>query len=160
MFRFFASFIVISGAFFIGRAGAFSRRSAINRLTLLSDGLHSMENDIRALLLPLPDAFSHASDFDSFFGEAAKNMADTDAETAVLRAIKSGSFDRETAAVLSLFAAGLSAADAEGQLQNFRTARSRIEKLLEDKELERRQKDKLYGSISVMAGLALVIVFI
>ena len=49
MFRFFASFIVISGAFFIGRAGAFSRRSAINRLTLLSDGLHSMENDIRAL---------------------------------------------------------------------------------------------------------------
>ncbi len=160
MFRFFAALMVLSGAFLIGRAGVITRKNAANRLRHIRAGLCSIENDIRALLLPLPDAFLRASTYDDFFSISANNMLSMDAESAVSDAAAKTMKEKEVAEALCAFSQGLSAVDAAGQLQNIRLCYARMDDILTAWEADRKQKDRLQSSIAIMAGLAVVIVFI
>lgn len=159
MVKLFFAVCIIGASFLIGFSGCVRRLLSLRRLRHISDGLLCMENDIRALFLPLPDAFRRAARYDALFEEAALNMEKEDAEHAFCDALLKKPLCADARDALRAFSAGLSAPDCEGQLHNLALCRTRLLSICEAAEKEQKKQDKLQKSMGLFAGIALVVLF-
>lgn len=160
MVKLFCIPLILCGSLLLGLSGCVRRRIQIRRLQHVSDGLLSLENDMRALYLPLPEGFRRIAALDPLFKDVAKEMEEADAKTAFLCALKGQTFPQAALDALTAFARGLSAPDLDGQLDNLRLCRRRLDAVAGAAEKEREKQDKLQKTIAFMAGVSLVVLFL
>jgi len=158
MIKFLAALIIITGAWCIGQSKNARMHARLGALRRFLDGLLSMESAIRGYCAPLPTALETAGRLDPLFLEVARFAETEDAETAFCSAIVQKDYEKEETEILRSFAAGLSAADVEGQLQNIATCRSRLSTLCEGLEKDNARLGRLYSSTGAMAGILVVII--
>ncbi len=160
MMKFLAALIIISGTWCIGQSKNARARGRISALWKILDGLCAMEGEIRGLCAPLPQALEKAGRLSPLFAAAAHHAEETDAEAAVCRACEEAELGKEETEILQSFAAGLTAADTEGQLQNISHCHTRLSALCRTLEAETARLGRLYSGTGAMAGALVVILLL
>lgn len=172
MIKVVGSFIIIGGSTLLGYLLSRDCSRRPQEIRVLQTLLQMFENEIFYLSNLLSDAFkkiSRSSDspVTVFFSETVKNLIEQDGitasqawELAVRRNIRLTALNGEDEDILVTFGKMLGDSDVEGQLKNIRLTLNQL-KLQEQKAEEaRRKNEKMYRSLGVLGGLALVIILV
>jgi stage III sporulation protein AB len=160
---------VISASSFLGYALSRDCAKRPHQLRVLQALFQMFENEVVFLSNVLTEAFekistSNNDEVASFFKATVKNLKTTNIsankawETALNENIKKTALNKEDEAILISFGKMLGNSDIEGQVKNIRLTINQI-KLQEQKAEESRKKnEKMYRSLGILGGLAVVII--
>jgi stage III sporulation protein AB len=164
------SILVMAASTYLGFT--LSRECAARPIQLrtLQSLLQMLENEISYLSSVLTEAFekigkSTNSEIGLFFSEAAAMLTNGTGltaaqawEQAVENKLGRTALNREDGEMLKAFGKLLGSSDREGQIKNIRLTADHM-KLQEQKaEESRRRNEKMYRSLGVLGGLAIVII--
>ena len=166
------SAVVVATTSILGYALSINYKRRPAELRELQGLLQMLENEIGYLSNLLVDAFekisrSSRSKTVIFFNAAAENLKSCSSigasnawEKAVRDNIETTSLNKEDEEILVSFGKMLGISDVEGQIKNIRLLQSQL-KLQEQKAEESRQKnERMYKSLGVLGGIAIVIMLI
>lgn len=172
LFKLAGCIIVIISCTFLGFMLSFECKKRPQQLRELQVLLQMLENQIGYLSDVLIDAFEKISRNGTsqaciFFNKSAEilkkdgSMGASQAwELSVRQNIRKTSLNREDEEILIAFGKILGSSDIEGQIKNIRLVMEQL-KLQEVKaEENRRSYEKMYRSLGVLSGVALVILLI
>lgn len=146
-------------------AGMLKKLDLAKRKTLLSDiedSLLLLENEISAMLSPLPRAMKRSGigRAEKFFNTAADLIDEKGAAEGFITAVDEWGFCDEERQALCAFGAGLGAVDMEGQIKNISLCRKRISIALGRAQNDHDRLGKLYIGAGAMSGALIVILLI
>lgn len=152
---------LIAGCALIGAGKASSLSQRVKALMGLEQALLIFEGEIEYKLSPLCDACAAAahSDISGVFKGSLADMPRLGAAKAFEGSVSSCSLEKDEAAALSAFAAGMTSPDKLGQLQNARLCRERIKGVLKTAQEKKQQLYKLYSASGALLGAAVAILF-
>lgn len=171
LFKIIGSIAVVLGSSFLGYI--FSKDCTIRpqELRILQGLLQMFENEISFLSSLLADAFlkiskSSSSEVISFFKDTALKVKSGNCnaseawESAVKENIKKTSLNKEDEEILVSFGKMLGSSDVEGQIKNIRLTINQLEMQEQKAEESRKKNEKMYRSLGMLGGLALVIILL
>ena len=163
----FVLFIIFSISCVLGITISKKFSSRVKELKEIKSALNMFEEKIKFTYETIPDVFFEISQNTSesiskIFEEASYNMKMMSAGLAWEKAIDESNTkltveDKET---LKGLAKMLGKTDLDGQVSEIRLVQKFLETKLQDAELEKTKNEKLYKTLGVTCGLALVIILI
>ena len=163
----FVLFIIFSISCVLGITISKKFSSRVKELKEIKSALNMFEEKIKFTYETIPDVFFEISQNTSesiskIFEEATYNMKMMSAGLAWEKAIDESNTkltveDKET---LKGLAKMLGKTDLDGQVSEIRLVQKFLETKLQDAELEKTKNEKLYKTLGVTCGLALVIILI
>lgn len=159
--------IIFGMSMLIGINIAKKYSSRVFELKELLRALNMFEEKIKFTYEPIPDAFEDISkntksEISKIFEEASINMKTMCASEAWEKAINNSNtkMTKEDLDIIKGLAKMLGRTDLDGQVSEIRLTKKFIESKIEEAELERAKNNKLYKTLGVTIGLAIVIVLI
>ena len=167
IFKTFVLFVIFSISCVLGITISKKFSSRVKELKEIKSALNMFEEKIKFTYETIPDVFFEISQNTSesiskIFEEASYNMKMMSAGLAWEKAIDESNTkltveDKET---LKGLAKMLGKTDLDGQVSEIRLVQKFLETKLQDAELEKTKNEKLYKTLGVTCGLALVIILI
>lgn len=172
LFKIIGSIIVICSFTFLGCILSNDCRKRPQQLRELQGKLQMFENQISYLSDVISTAFERigrvsGSETGIFFSETVRilgeqeNLSAAQAwEQAVRQNIKRTSLNLEDEEVLLNFGKMLGNSDLEGQIRNIRLAQEQLKQQEHKAEESRSKNEKMYRSLGILGGIAVVIVLL
>lgn len=169
-FKIAGSLIVILSCTFLGYVLSTDCRKRPQQLRELQSMLQMFENQISYLSDVITEAFMRIgkvcrSETGIFFtktvevlNESRNRSASQAWEQAVMQNIKRTALDREDEEILLTFGKMLGCTDLDGQVKNIRLALDQLKHQEVKAEVSRSRNEKMYRSLGVLGGIAVVIV--
>lgn len=172
IFKFIGGIMVMLSSSFLGYVLSRDCARRPQEIRELQSLLQMLENQISFMSEILSDAFENicrnsSSNVAVFFDATAgclKSERNVDAGGAWERAVRENSrktaLSREDLGILYSFGKMLGSSDLEGQIKNIRLTRGQLE--LQEKKAEeyRRKNERMYKSLGVLGGIAVVIILL
>ena len=160
-------FILLGSSSYIGILISKRYGNRTKELKEMKNALNILSTQIKFTYEPLPKIFKEISEkLDNNIGEIFKNaynnMEKDTAGLAWIRAIDSSNtnLNKEDKEVLKNLSNLLGQVDAEGQLKEIELVNNFLDMQIEKSEQERRKNEKLYKTLGVTIGMAIVIILI
>ena len=167
IFKTFILFIIFFISYFLGITISKKYSSRVKELKEIKSALNMFEEKIKFTYETIPDVFFEISQNTSesiskIFEEASYNMKMMSAGLAWEKAIDESNtkLTKEDKETLKGLAKMLGKTDLDGQVSEIRLVQKFLETKLEDAELEKNKNEKLYKTLGITCGLAIVIVLI
>lgn len=163
---------IILGTILIGTSyiGVLISKKYLNRLIDLKEmkkGLNFFEEKIKFTYEPIPDVFEEISgklnsNIGNIFYNASKEMEKTSAGEAWENAIDNSNtnFLKEDIDIIKGLAKMLGKTDLDGQVSEIKLTDKFLDVQIKDAERQRSKNAKLYKTLGVTVGLALVIILV
>lgn len=139
----------------------------VKELKEMKNALNIIENKIKFTYEPLPDIFMQTSkmfskNISQIFVQAANNMKTVNAEEAWDKSMKTvtTNLNFEDIENLKSFGKMLGKTDKEGQISRVELTKTFLEMQIEKAKIEEEKNSKMYKTLGVVIGLAIVIVLI
>ena len=165
--RYIIIFLVFLISFLIGNIISKRYTLRVKELKDFNNALNIIESKIKFTYEPLPEIFLQTSrllseNISKIFIRASKNMKELSAEEAWNKSIeKSNTYlNKEDIENIKNFGKMLGKTDKEGQVSHLELSRTFIEIQIEKARKEEEKNSKLYKTLGVVCGLALVIILI
>lgn len=134
----------------------------------LKNAFHLLETKIRFTAIPLPEIFEEIAKTSSvttiaeLFRKASCQMQEKNAKEAWEIAVEQmeGNLKEEDRRMMKEFGRLLGKTDIDGQMSQIELTKSFLEEQIEKAKLDRKKNEKLYKSLGMVAGLAIVIVLV
>ena len=159
--------IIFSVSSFVGINLSKKYSSRVKELKEIKSALNMFEEKIKFTYETIPDVFFEISQNTSesiskIFEEASYNMKMMSAGLAWEKAIDESNtkLTKEDKETLKGLAKMLGKTDLDGQVSEIRLVQKFLDTKLQDAELEKTKNEKLYKTLGVTCGLAIVIVLI
>lgn len=160
-------FLVFLISFLIGNIISKRYTLRLNELKDFKNALCIIESKIRFTYEPLPEIFLQTSkllseNISKIFIRASQNMKELSAEEAWNKSIeKSNTYlNKEDIENIKSFGKMLGKTDKEGQISHLELTKTFIDIQIEKARKEEEKNSKLYKTLGVVCGLALVIILI
>ena len=160
-------FILLGSSSYIGVLISKRYGNRTKELKEMKNALNILSTQIKFTYEPLPKIFKEISEkLDNNIGEIFKNaynnMEKDTAGLAWISAIDSSNtnLNKEDKEVLKNLSNLLGQVDAEGQLKEIELVNNFLDMQIEKSEQERRKNEKLYKTLGVTIGMAIVIILI
>lgn len=172
LFKIAGSLMVIVSCAFLGLVLSNDCKRRPQQLRELQSLLQMFENQITYLSDVIPEAFERISRVGSsetriFFSETVEILKKEGAisasqawEQAVRQNIKKTSLNLEDEEIIAAFGRMLGSSDLEGQVKNIRLTLGQLKLQEEKAEESRRNNEKMYRSLGILGGIAVVIVLL
>lgn len=172
LFKITGGIIVILSCTFLGYILSADCSRRPQQLRDLQSMLQMFENQISFLSDVITEAFERisrvsGSETGIFFSrtvdilKGSRNVSATEAwEEAVRQNIKKTALDREDEEILLAFGKILGSTDLEGQVKNIRLALEQLKNQENKAEASRERNEKMYRSLGILGGIAVVIVLL
>lgn len=158
---------VLISSSYIGFLISDKYKKRVQDLKEIKKGLNIFETKIRYTVEPIADIFLEISNNSSvkigeFFKEAAIKMKQLNAKEAWLQAVEVSKINitKEDKEILKGLGKLLGKTDLEGQISQIDLTSNFIDIQIEKAEKELAKNEKLYKTLGVVSGLALVIILI
>ncbi len=156
---------VLTGLYFSNKSGF-----RIKDLTAMKKALAILKSEIEFAATPLPEAAMRisqqlSSPLKELFADFSERLTDYDSvyepwELSLKAASRLTYFQKEDTDCLLSFGQTLGYLDRQMQLQNIELVISYIDEKIDELTAARRKNQRMYGSLGVLGGLMLVILFI
>ena len=160
-------FLVFLISFLIGNIISKRYSLRLNELKDFKNALYIIESKIKFTYEPIPEIFLQTSkllseNISKIFIRASKNMKELSAEEAWNKSIeKSNTYlNKEDIENIKNFGKMLGKTDKDGQISHLELTKTFIEIQIEKARKEEEKNSKLYKTLGVVCGLALVIILI
>ncbi|MGE5614175.1 MAG: stage III sporulation protein SpoIIIAB [Bacillota bacterium] len=172
LFKIVGSVIVVLSCSFIGFALSQDLKKRPRQLRELQGLLQMFENHITYLSDIIVEAFERISRVGQcetcvFFSRAAEILREDGScgapgawERAVRECIRTTSLNKEDEEILSAFGRSLGNTDLEGQIKNIRLTLSQLKVQEEKAEENRDRNERMYKSLGLLGGAAIVILLL
>jgi stage III sporulation protein AB len=166
------SIMIILSSSFIGYVLSRDCSRRPREIRELQGLLQMLENEISYLSSYISDAFERickasTADVTIFFKDTASSLRKDDSlnaseawERAVTRNIKRTSLSKEDEGILISFGKMLGNSDIEGQIKNIGLALSQLKNQEQKAEEARAKSEKMFKSLGILGGLAVVVILI
>lgn len=163
------SLVILVSSSFLGFALSDDCKKRPQQLRELQLLLQMLENSISFLSEVLTDAFDkiyagNKSEVGIFFAVASekmktgKNLNAEDAwKAAVTENINKTALDKEDEEILATFGKMLGSSDIDGQIKNIRLVTNQLKLQEEKAEKKRAKNEKMYQSLGILGGIAIII---
>lgn len=165
--KFIDSVLIITVCAYIGinKAKSFSLR--VSKLRNLKSSFNMFKTKLEFTYDPIKEIFSEISKLiydekDNIFKSYIYNLDNDNYEDAWTLAVAENSFgfSKEDIQIITGFGKLLGKTDLKGQMNEVELADEFLDKQIFDAEEERKKNDKLYKSLGIIVGIAIVIIFI
>ena len=167
IFKAFILLIIFSVSSFLGLNLSKKYSSRVKELKEIKSALNMFEEKIKFTYETIPDVFFEISQNTSesiskIFEQASYNMKMMSAGLAWEKAIDESNtkLTKEDKETLRGLAKMLGKTDLDGQVSEIRLVQKFLETKIQDAELEKSKNEKLYKTLGVTCGLAIVIMLI
>lgn len=159
--------IIFAAASYIGVVISKRYRTRVNELKEIAKALNFFEEKIKFTYEPIPDVFEEISkklkkNIGEIFLNASKKMENENAGVSWEEAIDSSntSLTIDDKDIIKGLAKMLGRTDIDGQVSEIRLTCKFIDMQIKEAENEKNKNEKLYKTLGVTVGLAIVIVLI
>ena len=159
--------IILVGTSYIGVIISKRYTTRVNELKELRKGLNYFEEKIKFTYEPIPDVFEEISkklkpNIGEIFLRATRNMENENAGVAWENSvnISNCSLTNEDKDIIKGLAKMLGRTDIDGQVSEIRLTSKFLDVQIKEAENEKNKNEKLYKTLGVTVGLAIVIVLI
>lgn len=167
IFKFIFLTIILFGTSYIGILMAKKYSSRVKDLKEMRKALNFFEDKIKFTYEPIPDVFEEISskvneNIGEIFKSSANLMQNESAGVSWEKAVDNANtnFSKEDNEVIKGLAKMLGKTDIDGQVSEIRLTNKFIDVQIKDAENEKNRNEKLYKTLGVTVGLAIVIVLI
>lgn len=158
---------ILGSSSYIGFLISDKYKKRVKDLKEIKKGLHIFETKIRYTVEPIPDIFLEIShhlenNIGQVFKNASVQMQKHHAKDAWVEAVESSktNMTKEDKEILKGLGKLLGKTDVEGQMSQIDLTSSFMDTQIEKAEKELTKNEKLYKTLGVVSGLALVIILI
>ena len=159
--------IILAGTSYIGVIISKRYNTRVKELKEIAKGLNFFEEKIKFTYEPIPDVFEEISkklkpNIGDIFLIAAKNMENENAGVSWENAVggSNTSLTNEDKDIIKGLAKMLGRTDIDGQVSEIRLTNKFLDVQIKEAENEKNKNEKLYKTLGVTVGLAIVIVLI
>lgn len=165
--KFLNSILIICICAYIGinKANVFSLR--VNKLRNLKSGFNIFKTKLEFSYEPIKEIFNEISKLvykekGNIFKSYVLNLENDNYDNAWSIAVAENSygFSKEDILIITGFGKLLGKTDISGQINEIKLADEFLDKQIGDAEEKRRKNDKLYKSLGIISGIAIVIILI
>ena len=167
IFKFIFLTIILFGTSYIGILMAKKYSSRVKDLKEMRKALNFFEDKIKFTYEPIPDVFEEISskvneNIGEIFKSSANLMQNESAGVSWEKAVDNANtnFSKEDNEIIKGLAKMLGKTDIDGQVSEIRLTNKFIDVQIKDAENEKNRNEKLYKTLGVTVGLAIVIVLI
>lgn len=167
IFKFIFLTIILFGTSYIGILMAKKYSSRVKDLKEMRKALNFFEDKIKFTYEPIPDVFEEISskvneNIGEIFKSSANLMQNESAGVSWEKAIDKANtnFSKEDNEIIKGLAKMLGKTDIDGQVSEIRLTNKFIDVQIKEAENEKNRNEKLYKTLGVTVGLAIVIVLI
>lgn len=167
IFKFIFLTIILFGTSYIGILMAKKYSSRVKDLKEMRKALNFFEDKIKFTYEPIPDVFEEISskvneNIGEIFKSSANLMQNESAGVSWEKAVDNANtnFTKEDNEIIKGLAKMLGKTDIDGQVSEIRLTNKFIDVQIKDAENEENRNEKLYKTLGVTVGLAIVIVLI
>ncbi len=167
IFKFIFLTIILFGTSYIGILMAKKYSSRVKDLKEMRKALNFFEDKIKFTYEPIPDVFEEISskvneNIGEIFKSSANLMQNESAGVSWEKAVDNANtnFTKEDNEIIKGLAKMLGKTDIDGQVSEIRLTNKFIDVQIKDAENEKNRNEKLYKTLGVTVGLAIVIVLI
>lgn len=167
IFKFIFLTIILFGTSYIGILMAKKYSNRVKDLKEMRKALNFFEDKIKFTYEPIPDVFEEISskvneNIGEIFKSSANLMQNESAGVSWEKAVDSANsnFTKEDNEIIKGLAKMLGKTDIDGQVSEIRLTNKFIDVQIKDAENEKNRNEKLYKTLGVTVGLAIVIVLI
>ena len=167
IFKFIFLTIILFGTSYIGILMAKKYSSRVKDLKEMRKALNFFEDKIKFTYEPIPDVFEEISskvneNIGEIFKSSANLMQNESAGVSWEKAVDNANtnFTKEDNEIIKGLAKMLGKKDIDGQVSEIRLTNKFIDVQIKDAENEKNRNEKLYKTLGVTVGLAIVIVLI
>lgn len=167
IFKFIFLTIILFGTSYIGILMAKKYSNRVKDLKEMRKALNFFEDKIKFTYEPIPDVFEEISskvneNIGEIFKSSANLMQNESAGVSWEKAVDNANtnFSKEDNEVIKGLAKMLGKTDIDGQVSEIRLTNKFIDVQIKDAENEKNRNEKLYKTLGVTVGLAIVIVLI
>lgn len=167
IFKFIFLTIILFGTSYIGILMAKKYSSRVKDLKEMRKALNFFEDKIKFTYEPIPDVFEEISskvneNIGEIFKSSANLMQNESAGVSWEKAVDNANtnFSKEDSEIIKGLAKMLGKTDIDGQVSEIRLTNKFIDVQIKDAENEKNRNEKLYKTLGVTVGLAIVIVLI
>ncbi len=159
--------IILIGTSYIGILISKKYSNRVKDLKEMRKGLNFFEEKIKYTYEPIPDVFEEISkklkhNIGDIFHNASNDMENNSAGECWERAVDNAntSFSKEDIDIIKGLAKMLGRTDIDGQISEIRLTDKFLDVQIKDSEREKLKNEKLYRTLGISVGLAIVIVLI
>ena len=167
IFKFIFLTIILFGTSYIGILMAKKYSSRVKDLKEMRKALNFFEDKIKFTYEPIPDVFEEISskvneNIGEIFKSSANLMQNESAGVSWEKAVDNANtnFSKEDSEIIKGLAKMLGKTDIDGQVSEIRLTNKFIDVQIKEAENEKNRNEKLYKTLGVTVGLAIVIVLI
>ena len=167
IFKFIFLTIILFGTSYIGILMAKKYSSRVKDLKEMRKALNFFEDKIKFTYEPIPDVFEEISskvneNIGEIFKSSANLMQNESAGVSWEKAVDNANtnFTKEDNEIIKVLAKMLGQTDIDGQVSEIRLTNKFIDVQIKEAENEKNRNEKLYKTLGVTVGLAIVIVLI
>lgn len=167
IFKFIFLTIILFGTSYIGILMAKKYSNRVKDLKEMRKALNFFEDKIKFTYEPIPDVFEEISskvneNIGEIFKSSANLMQNESAGVSWEKAVDNANtnFTKEDNEIIKGLAKMLGKTDIDGQVSEIRLTNKFIDVQIKDAENEKNRNEKLYKTLGVTVGLAIVIVLI
>lgn len=167
IFKFIFLTIILFGTSYIGILMAKKYSNRVKDLKEMRKALNFFEDKIKFTYEPIPDVFEEISskvneNIGEIFKSSANLMQNESAGVSWEKAVDNANtnFSKEDNEIIKGLAKMLGKTDIDGQVSEIRLTNKFIDVQIKDAENEKNRNEKLYKTLGVTVGLAIVIVLI